>query len=50
MATQDFPAGPAVTDSPSNAGDRGSVSGWRAKIPHVAGQNRPSAARIKVNK
>ena len=50
MATRDFPAGPAVMDSPSNAGDRGSISGRRAKIPHVAGQNRPSEARIKVNK
>ena len=31
----DFPGGQVVKTSPSNAGDKGSVCGWGAKIPHA---------------
>ena len=31
----DFPGGPAVRTSPSNAGGAGSIPGWGAKIPHA---------------
>ena len=34
----DFPGGPVVKNSPSNAGDVGSISGWKTKISHAAGQ------------
>ena len=34
----DFPGGPVVTNSPSNAGDVGLISGWKTKISHAAGQ------------
>ena len=30
----DFPGGPVVKTSPSNAGDEGSIPGWGAKMPH----------------
>ena len=32
------PSGPVVKNLPSNAGDVGSIPGWREKIPHVLGQ------------
>ena len=32
----DFPGGPVVQTSPSNAEDVGSVPGWGAKIPHFS--------------
>ena len=32
---RDFPGGPVVKNSLSNAGDKSSVPGWGAKIPHV---------------
>jgi len=35
---KDFPGGPVVKNSPCNAGDVGSISGWDTKIPHVMGQ------------
>ena len=38
---RDFSSGPVVKKSPSNAGDLGSIPGWRIKIPSVAGQLRP---------
>ena len=33
--TGDFPGGPVVKTSPSNAGGAGSIPGWGAKIPHA---------------
>ena len=33
----DFPGGPVVKTSPSNAGGVGSISGWGAKVPHALG-------------
>ena len=33
----DFPGGPGVQTSPSNAGGVGSIPGWGAKIPHASG-------------
>ena len=36
----DFPGGPVVKTSPSNAGGASSSSGQGAKIPHASGQNR----------
>ena len=35
---RDFPGGPMVKNPPSNAGDVGSISGQRTKIPRAAGQ------------
>ena len=35
-ATWDFPGGPVVKTSPSNAGGAGLIPGWRAKIPHAS--------------
>ena len=35
--TRDFPGGPVVKTSPSNAGGAGSIRGWGAKIPHASG-------------
>ena len=37
----DFPGGPVVKTSPSNAGGAGSIPGWGAKIPHVSGPKKP---------
>ena len=33
---RDFPGGPVIKTSPSNAGDAGSIPGWGAKIPHAS--------------
>ena len=33
MLWRDFPGGPEVETSPSNAGGASSVPGWKAKIP-----------------
>ena len=33
---RDFPGGPVVKTSPSNAGDAGSIPGPGAKIPHAS--------------
>ena len=33
---RDFPGGPVVETSPSNAGGVGSIPGWGAKIPHAS--------------
>ena len=33
----DFPGGPVVKNSPSNAGDTGSIPEQRSKIPHALG-------------
>ena len=35
MHSRDFPGGPVVKTSPSNAGGAGSIPGWGAKIPHA---------------
>ena len=37
-AMRDFPGGPVVKNTPSNAGDAGSIPGQRTKIPHATGQ------------
>ena len=37
----DFPRGPVVKNSPSNAGDAGSIPGRGTKIPHAEGQLNP---------
>ena len=34
---RDFPGGPVVKTSPSNAGGAGSIPGWGAKIPYASG-------------
>ena len=39
----DFPGGPVVKNTPSNAGDAGSIPGRGTKIPHAMGQLSPSA-------
>ena len=33
----DFPSGPVVKTSSSNAGVAGSIPGWGAKIPYASG-------------
>ena len=33
----DFPGGPVVKNSPSNAGEAGSIPEQRSKIPHALG-------------
>ena len=38
---QDFPGGPAVKTSPSNAGGVGSIPGWGANIPHASQPKKP---------
>ena len=38
VEARNFPGGPVVKNSPSNAGDKGSIPGQRTKIPHGAGQ------------
>ena len=40
----DFPGGPVVENSPSNAQDVGSIPGRGIKIPHAMGQLSPCAA------
>ena len=37
----DFPGGPVVKTSPSNAGGVDSVPGQGAKIPHASGPKKP---------
>ena len=44
----DFPGGPVIKSSPSNAGDAGSIPGWGTKIPHGMGQLGPCATTEKV--
>ena len=34
---RDFPGGPVVKTSPSNAGVVGLIPGWGTKIPHASG-------------
>ena len=40
----DFPRGPVVKNSPSNARDADLIPGWRTKIPHATGQRSSHAA------
>ena len=49
---RDFPGGPEVKNSPSNAWDAGSIPGPKSKIPHDADQLNPhtSAAVCGVAK
>ena len=44
VLTRDFPGGPVVKTSPSNAGGAGSIPGRQAKIPHASG---PKSQNIK---
>ena len=44
---EDFPGGPVIKTSPSNAGDKDSIAGWRTKIPHAAGQWSPGPTTIE---
>ena len=39
----DFPGGPVVKNSPSNAEDAGSIPSQGTKIPHAVGQLSPRA-------
>ena len=41
----EFPGGPVVKTSPSNAGGAGSIPGWGTKIPHAL---RPKNQNIKT--
>ena len=43
--TWDYPGGPVVKNTSSNAGDVGSIHGWGTKIPHAEGQLRPSTLK-----
>ena len=47
IAQGDFPGGPVVRTSPSNAGDTGSILSWGAKIPYGLG---PKIQNIKNQK
>ena len=40
----DFPGGPVVKNSPSNAEEVGSIPGQETKIPHAVDQLRPHNA------
>ena len=48
---RDFPPGPVVKTSPSNAGGVGSIPGWGAKIPMPQGkkQNINNRSNIVTN-
>jgi len=46
-----FPGGPVVKNLPSSAGDMGSNSDWRTKIPHAARQlSQHATAREKPDR
>ena len=44
--TRDVPHGPVVKNLLCNAGDVGSIPGWRPKIPHAAEKLSPCATTI----
>ena len=46
---RDFPGGPVVRNSPSNAGDVGSILGQGTKIPHAVGQLTPYATTTELS-
>ena len=41
LTPRDFPVGPVVKNPPCNAGNVGSILGWRTKIPYVTEQLSP---------
>ena len=41
VTKRDFPGGPVVETSPSNAGGAGSIPGRGAKIPHASRPKKP---------
>ena len=45
---QDFPGGPVVKNSRSNAGDAGLIPGRGTKIPHAAGQLIPRTTTTEL--
>ena len=47
--SRDSPGGPVVKNPPCHAGEKGSVPGWRTKIPQASGQLSPSAATTKAH-
>ena len=49
LRPQDFPGGPGVKTSPSNARGAGSVPGWGAKIPHVLGKKKQNKTENRSN-
>ena len=52
MAHWDFPGGPVVETSPSNAGDAGLIPGRGAQIPHASqpkNQNVSNRSNIVTN-
>ena len=44
----DFPGGPVVNTSSSNAGDAGSIPGQGAKIPHAFRPQKPKHIRSNI--
>ena len=42
----DFPGGPVVETSPSNAGSVGSIPGGGDRIPHASGPKKPKTEAI----
>ena len=42
----DFPGG---YESTSNAGDAGSIPGWGIKIPHAAGETKPTQSNYRAH-
>ena len=46
----DFPGGPVVKTSPSNAGGAGSIPGRGAKIPHASQKNQTIKQKQYWNK
>ena len=52
LGNRDFPGGPAVKTSPSNAGAVGLIPGWGTKIPHALwskNQNIENRSNIVTN-
>ena len=45
-----FPGGPVVKTLPSNAGDRGSIPCWSAKIPHGSVPKNQNIKQKQFNK
>ena len=45
----DFSSGPVVKTSPSNAEGKGSIPGWRTKIPHAVHCGRKIEEKGKKN-
>ena len=45
---RDFPGGPVVKTSPSDAGGVGSISGQGAKIPHASWPKKPKCKTVAI--